>query len=172
LNNALKIKDVEKDLVVTINKAIAQGCANKSSSNSSAPPVSTPKPNPSSSGSLAPSPPESARVVTKEIFGKPYDSSSGLDWLIPLTNSNTENVPPITNLQFRLLGNSNKIWFDIGYKLKKSDFGVQAQVDKLFFDILFRTSVCPEFRFVRIENNLVTNVWTKSYPECSTDYVP
>ena len=172
LNSALKIKDVEKDLVVSINKAISQGCANKTSSNSSASPISTPKPNPSSSGSLAASPPESARVVTKEIFGKPYDSSSGLDWLIPLTNSNTENVPPITNLQFRLLGNSNKIWFDIGYKLKKSDFGVQAQVDKLFFEFLFRTSVCPEFRFVRIENNLVTNVWTKSYPECSTDYVP
>lgn len=172
LSDALKIKGIEQDLVVIINEAIAQGCASKSSSKSSGATVSSPKPNPSSSGSLAPSPPESAKVVAKEIFGRPFDSSTGLDWLIPLTNSNTESVPPITNLQFRLLGKSNKVWLDIGYKLKKSEFGVQAQVDKIFFEILFKTSVCPEFRFVRIENNLVTNVWTKAYPECSTDYVP
>lgn len=174
LTNASNVKNVEQDLLIQINEAIAIGCANKNKISRKLPtsPSLIPKPNPSSSGSLTESPPEATNVLTKTIFGRPFDSASGLDWLVPLTSSNTELVPSITNLQFRLLGFSNKIWLDIGYKLKKSDYGVQAQVDKLFFEILFKSTVCPEFRFVRIENNLVTHIWTKALPECANDYTP
>jgi hypothetical protein len=81
-------------------------------------------------------------------------------------------VPPITNLQFRLIGYPNKSWLDVGYKLKVSNNGVQALVDKVLFEILFKKTVCPEFRFVRIENGLVVNIWNSGTPECATDYIP
>jgi len=132
----------------------------------------TPKPVPSSSGTLKESPAEAANVVISNIFGRSFEANGGLDWSVPLTNSSSESVPPITNLQFRLIGYPNKTWLDVGYKLKVSNLGVQAIVDKLYFEMLFKKTVCPEFRFVRVENNLVVKIWNSGTPDCATDYHP
>jgi hypothetical protein len=132
----------------------------------------TPKPVASSSGSLKESPAEAANVVISNIFGRSFETNGGLDWSVPLTNSSSEIVPPITNLQFRLIGYPNKVWLDVGYKLKVSSLGVQAIVDKLYFEMLFKKTVCPEFRFVRVENNLVVKVWNPGTPDCASDYIP
>jgi hypothetical protein len=132
----------------------------------------TPKPIPSSTGSFQESPAEAAKVVTANLFGRSFEANGGLDWSVPLTNFSSEIVPPITNLQFRLIGYPNKSWLDVGYKLKVSNNGVQALVDKVLFEILFKKTVCPEFRFVRIENGLVVNIWNSGTPECATDYIP
>ena len=70
------------------------------------------------------------------------------------------------------MGYPNKIWLDIGYKLKKGDYGVQAQVDKLLLETILKKTVCPEFRFVRIENSQVINIWQPGTPDCATDYIP
>ena len=132
----------------------------------------TPKPVASSSGSLKESPAEAANVVISNIFGRSFETNGGLDWSVPLTNSSSEIVPPITNLQFRLIGYPNKVWLDVGYKLKVSNLGVQAVVDKLYFEMLFKKTVCPEFRFVKVENNLVVKIWNPGTPDCASDYIP
>ena len=132
----------------------------------------TPKPVASSSGSLKESPADAANVAISNIFGRSFETNGGLDWSVPLTNSSSEIVPPITNLQFRLIGYPNKVWLDVGYKLKVSEFGVQAIVDKLYFEMLFKKTVCPEFRFVRVEKNLVTKIWNPATPDCASDYIP
>ncbi len=132
----------------------------------------TPKPVTTSSGSFKESPAEAKNVVISNIFGRSFETNGGLDWSVPLTNSSSEPVPPITNLQFRLIGHPNKTWLDVGYKLKVGNFGVQAIVDKLFFDMLFKKNVCPEFRFVKVEDNLVVEIWNPGTPECATDYNP
>jgi len=129
-----------------------------------------PLPNPSSTKEFTQSAPEAKNVVVKEIFGRVFDA--GIDWNVPLTNSASEQVPPITGLQFRLLGYSNKIWLDIAYKLKKTDYGVQAQVDQIVLAMILNKKVCPEFRFVREVNGEITNIWLPGLPECSTDYQP
>ncbi|ASY26182.1 serine/threonine protein kinase [Candidatus Planktophila versatilis] len=132
----------------------------------------TPKPAPSSSGSLKESSAEAANVVVSSIFGRSFEANGGLDWSVPLTSSSSEPVPPITNLQFRLVGYPNKTWLDVGYELKVSNLGVQAIVDKLYFELLFKKKVCPEFRFVRVENNLVVKIWNSGTPDCASDYIP
>jgi serine/threonine protein kinase len=129
-----------------------------------------PLPSPSSTKQFTVSAPEAKNVVVKEIFGRVFDA--GIDWNVPLTNSASEQVPPITGLQFRLLGYSNKIWLDIAYKLKKTDYGVQAQVDQLVLAMILNKKVCPEFRFVREVNGEITNIWLPGLPECSTDFNP
>lgn len=133
---------------------------------------SSPKPVASSFGTFKESPPEASNLKIVNIFGRSFESSGGLDWSVPLTNSSSEIVPPITNLQFRLIGYPNEIWLDVGYKLKVGDYGIQAVVDKVLFELIFKKTVCPEFRFVRIENNLVVNVWKPGTPDCATDYIP
>jgi hypothetical protein len=132
----------------------------------------TPKPVASSTGSFKESPAESTNVVIQNLFGRSFEDGGGLDWWVPLTNSNSEEVPPITNLQFRLIGNPNKTWLDIGYKLKSIDLGVLAIVDKVALKMFIQGPLCPEFRFVRIENELVVNVWKSGTPDCATDYIP
>jgi hypothetical protein len=132
----------------------------------------TPKPVASSYGSFKESPAESANVVILNLFGRSFEDGGGLDWWVPLTYSSSEEVPPITNLQFRLIGNPNKTWLDIGYKLKISDLGVLAIVDKVQVKMFIQGTLCPEFRFVRIENGLVVKVWNSGTPDCATDYIP
>ena len=129
-----------------------------------------PLPSPSSTKEFTPSAPEAKDVVVKSIFGRVSDA--GIDWNVPLTNGINEQVPPITGLQFRLIGYSNKIWLDIAYKLKKTDFGVQAQVDQLLISMLLNKAVCPEFRFVQEVKGEIKNIWTPGLPDCATDFVP
>ena len=129
-----------------------------------------PMPSPSSTKEFTPSAPLAKGVITKDIFGRVFDA--GIDWNVPLTTYLTEPVPAISGLQFRLLGYTNKVWLDIPYKLKKTDYGVQAQVDQLVISMILNKKVCPEFRFVREVSGEITNVWSPGLPECSNDYVP
>jgi serine/threonine protein kinase len=129
-----------------------------------------PLPSPSSTKEFTQSAPEAKNVVVKDVFGRVFDA--GIDWNVPLTSVASDPVPPITGLQFRLLGYSNKIWLDIAYKLKKTDYGVQAQVDQLVLSMILNKKVCPEFRFVREVKGEITNIWLPGLPECSTDYNP
>jgi serine/threonine protein kinase len=185
LKEALTIKTIEPSTKELVEDTIKTGClSSKISAPKSKAAISEsvaenaevmPKPNPSSSGTFDESPEESTGISIKGIFGRSWPS--GFEWNVPLTNSSSEKVPPVTNLQFRLLRNANKIWVDIGYKLKVENTGVYAQVDKLFLDLSFKEigfkdEVCPEFRFVRIENNKVVNIWQPGQPECATDYKP
>jgi hypothetical protein len=94
-----------------------------------------------------------------------------MDWLIPLSVT-TEKVPPITSVQFRLVGNSGAPWFGLPYKLKNLQGGVYAQVDDLFLSVLFKRQVCPEFRFVQESKGEIVKIWNKQQPECATDYAP
>lgn len=130
---------------------------------------SMPKPLASSSD-LKESPPLASNVIMDSIWGRTF--LSGLDWLIPVTNSNTEVVPPLNGVQFRLVGYPNAAWFNIPYQLKNSDYGVRAQVDNLLIGILFKREVCPEFRLVQEKDGEIIHVWVKDQPECADNYVP
>ena len=132
--------------------------------------TANPLPSPSSTKEFTQSAPEAKDVVVKSIFGRVSDA--GIDWNVPLTNSTNEQVPPITGLQFRLIGYTNKIWLDIAYKLKKTEFGVQAQVDQLLLSMLLNKAVCPEFRFVQEIKGEIKNIWVPGLPECATDFIP
>ncbi len=131
----------------------------------------TPKPLASSNSDLEESVPNAKNIITLQPFGRVFEGA--LDWMIPLTLNAKEPVPPITGVQFRLLGFPNKKWLSIAYKLKtETDGGVYGQVDKIFLSILAQKQVCPEFRFVQIENNEVVKQWLPGLPECSNDYIP
>lgn len=129
----------------------------------------TPMPIPSSTA-LSVSLPVSKNVVTESIFGRVF--KSGIDWLIPLAPFSTDVVPPITGVQFRLVGYPNAGWIGLPYRLKKTDGGVYAQVDDLFLAVLFKKEVCPEFRFIQESGGEIIKIWNKQQPECATDYVP
>ena len=129
----------------------------------------TPVPLPSSTA-LSLSLPLSKNVITDSIWGRVF--KSGFDWLIPLSPFNADVVPPITGVQFRLLGYPNANWTGLPYKLKKSDGGVYAQVDDIFLTVLFKKEVCPEFRFIQESDGEIIKIWNKTEPECATDYVP
>ena len=129
-----------------------------------------PLPSPSSTKEFTQSAPEAKDVIVKNIFGRVSDA--GIDWNVPLTNGINEQVPPITGLQFRLIGYTNKIWLDIAYKLKKTEFGVQAQVDQLLLSMLLNKAVCPEFRFVQEVKGQIKNIWIPGLPDCATDFIP
>jgi serine/threonine protein kinase len=112
----------------------------------------------------------SKNVVTEAIFGRVF--KSGIDWLIPLAPFSTEKVPPITGVQFRLIGFPNADWVGLPYRLKKIDSGVYAQVDDLLLSVLFKKEVCPEFRFIQESDGEIVKIWNKDQPECATDFVP
>ena len=114
--------------------------------------------------------PVSKNVVTESIFGRVF--KSGIDWLIPLAPFSTDAVPPITGVQFRLIGYPNAGWLGVPYILKKSDGGVYAKVDDLLFAVLFKKEVCPEFRFIQESGGEIIKIWNKQEPECATNYVP
>jgi serine/threonine protein kinase len=134
----------------------------------SANPSQSPYPIPSSDD-LTRSLPVSKNVVVDEIFGRVFES--GIDWLIPLSVT-TDKVPPITNVQFRLVGYPDAPWFGLPYKLKNLQGGVYGQVDDLFLSILFKRQVCPEFRFIQESKGEIIKIWNKQQPECATDYAP
>lgn len=129
----------------------------------------TPAPSPSSTA-FSLSLPISKKVLTDEIFGRVF--KSGLDWQIPLSPFSTENVPPITGVQFRLIGYPNADWLGIPYRLKTSNGGVYAQVDDLLFAVMFKKDVCPEFRFIQESGGEIVKIWNKGQPECATDFIP
>ena len=113
-------------------------------------------------------------VVTDSIFGRAFKDGLNL-WHILLTNSSGEKVPPITSIQFRLIGYPDDGWLDVPYKLKTdATFGnVYAEVDDLLFALLFKDQkYCPEFRAVREESGKIVHIWNKGQPECSTDFNP
>jgi TPR repeat protein len=122
-----------------------------------------------SSADLTQSLPTSKSVVNDEIFGRVFQS--GIDWLIPLSIT-TDKVPPITGVQFRLVGYPDAPWFGLPYKLKNLQGGVYAQVDDLFLSVLFKRQVCPEFRFIQESKGEIIKIWNKQQPECATDYKP
>lgn len=111
------------------------------------------------------------KVKISEIFGRVYKDSEMM-WRVILTNSITDLVPPINGVQFRLIGYEEAGWISLPYKLKTDSNSVYAAVDDLFFAVLFKQPVCPEFRAVREENQKIVSIWTKGKPECSNDYVP
>lgn len=126
-----------------------------------------------SSKDLKLSAPVNPNVIISEIFGRVFKDSEMI-WRIILTNSRTESVPTIDGIQFRLVGYEDAGWISLPYKLKKdpNSNSVYAAVDDSFFAILFKEPVCPEFRAVREENGTIINIWTKSKPECSNNYLP
>ncbi|CAB4833029.1 unannotated protein [freshwater metagenome] len=172
LNKALSSKDLESDLKKDILSAIAKGCSSTSSSsivNKS--PSATPVLN---SEKFTVSPPMASNVVTTAIFGRIFLDSLNY-WRVILTNSKSETVPPITGVQFRLLGYPDAGWMGVPYKLKvePSNGSVYAEVDDMMFSILFKNNpYCPEFRAVREENGKIVKIWEKTKPECATNYTP
>ena len=158
-----KFKEEDKDAV----KAFQKFC-----------PVSKVLPDPIksallSSDELTVSPPMDANVKISSIFGRVF-KDSGMVWRIILSNSNSQPVPPINGIEVRIVGYEDAGWFRLPYKLKKDPQveSVYAAVDDLFLSVLFKRSVCPEFRAVREENGKLVNIWTKGLPECSNDYLP
>jgi serine/threonine protein kinase len=158
-----KFKEEDKDAV----KAFQEFC-----------PVSKVLPDPIksallSSDELTVSPPMDANVKISSIFGRVF-KDSGMVWRIILSNSNSQPVPPINGIEVRIVGYEDAGWFRLPYKLKKDPQveSVYAAVDDLFLSVLFKRSVCPEFRAVREENGKLVNIWTKGLPECSNDYLP
>ncbi len=164
LKEAITVKTIDADTKKLVEQAIVKGCSATAATASA-----KPQPIPSSTA-LSVSAPLSANVVKEGIFGRVF--KSGLDWVIPLTNSNSDPVPPITGVQFRIIGFPDAGWMGLPYQLKKSDYGVRANVDDLFLAVLFKKEVCPEFRFVQEVDGKIAHIWTKGQPECATNYVP
>jgi len=126
-----------------------------------------------SSDKLTVSPPIDSNVKISSIFGRVFKDSE-MVWRIILSNSSSQPVPPINGIEVRIVGYEDAGWFGLPYKLKKDPQfeSVYAAVDDLFLSVLFKRSVCPEFRAVRQENGKLVNIWTKGLPECSNDYLP
>lgn len=126
-----------------------------------------------SSDKLTVSPPIDSNVKISSIFGRVFKDSE-MVWKIILSNSSSQPVPPINGIEVRIVGYEDAGWFGLPYKLKKDPQfdSVYAAVDDLFLSVLFKRSVCPEFRAVREENGKLVNIWTKGLPECSNDYLP
>jgi serine/threonine protein kinase len=112
----------------------------------------------------------STEAKTSGIFGRAYKSQSGLDWIIPLTNSGGESVPPINRVQFRDSSLPYGSWWNMPYELRDSgSSGWQAVVSNLGIQLLHSTGkiVCPEFRFALVQDSLVTYTWSKSVEPCT-----
>jgi serine/threonine protein kinase len=110
----------------------------------------------------------STSVKTSSIFGRAF--LSGLNWVIPLTNSANESVPPINRVQFRNSTLPYGSWWNMPYTLKDGgSVGWQAEVSDVGIQLLHSTGdkVCPEFRLALVQNGLVTYIWTKSVAPCS-----
>lgn len=110
----------------------------------------------------------STNLKTSSIFGRAY--LSGLNWVIPLTSSANESVPPINRVQFRDSSLPYGSWWNMPYTLKDSgSLGWQAEVSEIGIQLLHSTGnkVCPEFRLALVQNGLVTYIWTKSVAPCS-----
>lgn len=184
-SSKLKYKEGEKDSLLAFEKHCKEYSEPLRSTESPSPKgvVSTPaesKKPVASSDKFSISAPEAENVIADQIEGRVF--KDGLNfWRISLTNSQAEKVPPITGIQFRLIGFKNAGWLNVPYKLKKDSKsgianswdGVYAEVDDLLFAIQFKNmSYCPEFRAIREENNKIIHIWNKGQPECATDYNP
>ena len=175
LNKALSTKDLEIDLKKEILSAISKGC--KASTSPSPNLSNSPNPTPTpvlSSDKLSISAPISSKVKIADIFGRVFLDSQGY-WVFTLTNSGNVTVPPITGIQFRLIGFPDAGWIGLPYKLKTESItgSVYAAVDNLMLAVaLKRANICPELRAIREENGEIVNIWTKSQPECANDYNP
>ncbi len=172
LKDALLIESIDADTKKLVNAAIAQGCSNVSSESKA--PSTSAKP---SDGDLQPvssyksseySEKLSSNVKSSSIFGRAF--LKDLDWIIPLTNSSNESVPPINRVQFRDASLPYGSWWNMPYTLVNSgSVGWQAVVSNLGIQIGHSTGkkVCPEFRFALVQDNLVTYIWTKSVEPCT-----
>ena len=110
----------------------------------------------------------SSDVKSTSIYGRAF--LSGYNWLIPLTNSGNESVPPINRVQFRDASLPYGSWWNMPYELKDGgSTGWHAVVSDLGIQIGHSTGkkVCPEFRFALVQNGLVTYMWTKSVEPCT-----
>lgn len=115
--------------------------------------------------------PISSDLESWSIFGRAY-LLDGV-WRIPLTNFSDEQVPPINRVQFR---DSKEApfgtWANIAYKIVKNETlgSYSVHVDNLVIQLLYNrnlgTSVCPEFRFARVENGQVRYIWNKTVEPC------
>lgn len=111
----------------------------------------------------------SADVKTSGIFGRAY-LKTDYEWVIPLTNSANESVPPINRVQFRDSSLPYSSWWNMPYELKDGgSVGWHASVSNLGIQLLHSTGkkVCPEFRFALVQDGLVTYIWTKSVEPCT-----
>jgi len=177
----VNFKDIDQDNLKIAKNNVASYCAvtkNPASkiSPSASPTVSkSPSVSPIlSSEKFTVSPPLASSVVTTSIWGRIFKDSLNY-WRVILTNSKSDPVPPITGVQFRLLGYPDAGWMGVPYKLKVEplDSSVYAEIDDLMFAILFKNSTyCPEFRAVREENGKIVKIWEKTKPECATNYTP
>ncbi len=110
----------------------------------------------------------STNVKTSSIFGRAY--LSGTNWVIPLTNSANESVPPINRVQFRNSALPYGSWWNLPYALKdRGSLGWQAEVSDIGIQLLHSTGdkVCPEFRLALVQDGLVTYIWSKSVAPCA-----
>jgi serine/threonine protein kinase len=176
LKEAITIDSIEPEILKLANDAIAQGCKST--------PTISPSPGPSTQtkltdGDLSPllsyksseySEKISTEAKTSGIFGRAYLSQGGLDWIIPLTNSGGESVPPINRVQFRDSSLPYGSWWNMPYELRDSgSSGWQAVVSNLGIQLLHSTGkkVCPAFRFALVQDGLVTYTWSKSVEPCT-----
>jgi TPR repeat protein len=172
LREALLIDSIEAGTKKLIDTAIAQGCS--TTANESRASSSSAKP---SDGDLQPalnyksseySEKLSSSVNSSSIFGRAF--LRDLDWIIPLTNSSNESVPPINRVQFRDASLPYGSWWNMPYTLVNGgNVGWHAVVSNLGIQIGHSTGkkVCPEFRFALVQNGLVTYTWAKSVEPCT-----
>jgi serine/threonine protein kinase len=183
LNQALGTKNLDPELLPQIRSAISKGCSTKASVSLQAEDKAKSSPSPSptgkiSDGDLMPllsygtsqySEKVSSDVKTSGIFGRAF-LKNDLEWVIPLTNSKNESVPPINRVQFRDASLPYGSWWNLPYELKDGgNVGWHAVVSNLGIQLLHSSGkkVCPEFRFALVQNNLVTYIWTKSVEPCT-----
>lgn len=176
LLEAVSIISIEPDIKKLATAAIAKGCTggNAPVSQSTKSATSQAKP---TDGELQPvlsyksseySEKLATDVKTSSIFGRAF--LNGNNWIIPLTNSSNESVPPINRVQFRDASLPFGSWWNMPYTLTDGgNVGWQAVISDIGIQIGHSTGkkVCPEFRFALVQNGLVTYTWTKSVEPCT-----
>ena len=175
LNEAIQIKSIDAETLKMAKSAIAKGCSGfslKSSTTTaqatqSADPNIPVSPSPSFTGSSY-SEPLAASLKSSSIFGRAY--MSGTDWIIPLTNSAAETVPPINRVQIKDSTQTYGQWWNISYILKNNgNTGWSAIVSDYVLQMLHSTDgkLCPEFRLALVQGGKVTYIWNKTVAPCS-----
>ncbi len=111
---------------------------------------------------------ENVKIDSK--FGRAFTSADGLNWIIPITNSSLENIPPVNRVQFKNAADKYGSWWNVAYILKKGSNGAYAEVSDFGLQFLHSRNgekVCPEFRLALVENKLVTYIWNKTVEPCT-----
>jgi tetratricopeptide (TPR) repeat protein len=178
LKESISIKTIEKETLKLVQEAIKDRCEPKVSKSSAGEPSNSNTYLPSD-GLLQPllkySSSEYSEKISSSsknysIFGRAYLSEDEFNWIIPLTNSPRESVPPINRVQFRDSARPYSSWWNMPYELKDGgNVGWQAIVSNLGIQLLHSSGgkVCPEFRFALVQNDLVTATWSKTVEPCS-----